>query len=75
MSQLLVLIYYVQKAETKLEQKEEFLFCEIFQTTEAATDVMNLKKPFLKNMIFLLRKSDLRALTGHRLCLVVNRGL
>ena len=46
MSQLLVFLRYVQKAGTKLELKEEFLFCESLQTTAAATDVMNLIKAF-----------------------------
>ena len=46
MSQLLVFLRYVQKAGTKLELKEEFLFCESLQTTVAAMDVMNLIKAF-----------------------------
>ena len=37
---------------------------------------MNLIKAFFeKHDILLLRKSGLCALTGHRLCLAVNRGL
>ena len=47
-SQLLVFVRYVQKAETKLKLKEEFLFCESLQTTTAATDVMNLIKAFFE---------------------------
>ena len=45
-SQLLVYVRYVQKAGTKLELKEEFLFCESLQTTATASDVMNLIKAF-----------------------------
>ena len=47
-SQLLVFARYVQKAGTKLELKEEFLFFESLQTTATVSDVMNLIKAFFK---------------------------
>ena len=52
MSQLLVFVRYVQKAGTKLELKEEFLFCESRQTTAATTDAMNLIKAFFEKYDF-----------------------
>ena len=47
-SQLLVFVRYVQKAGTKLELKEEFLFCESLQTTATASDVISLIKAFFE---------------------------
>ena len=46
--QLFVFVRYVQKAGTKLELKEEFLFYESLQTTATATDVMNFIRIFVE---------------------------
>ena len=48
MSQLLIFVRYVQKAGTKLELKEEFLFCESLQTAAATTDTINLINAFFE---------------------------
>ena len=56
MSQLLVFVRYVQKAGTKLDLKEEFLFCESLQTTAPTTDVMNLIKAFFEKHYIALEK-------------------
>ena len=74
-SQLLVFVRYVQKTGTKLELKEEFLFCESLQTTATASDVMNLIKAFLEKHDIPLEKIGFVCTDGHRLCLAVNRGL
>ena len=46
--QVLVFVRYVQKAGTKLELREEFLFCESLQTTATTSEVMNLIKAFFE---------------------------
>ena len=75
LSQLLVFVRYLQKSGRKRELKEEFLFCESLQTTAAATDVMNLIKAFVGKRNISLEKIGFLCTDGHRLCLVVNRGL
>ena len=63
-SQLLVFVRYVQKAGTKLELKEEFLFCESLQTTATASDVMNLIKAFFEKHDIPLEKIGFACIDG-----------